>query len=80
MGLVIDPRLMPETLIGPEDLASGSCRRVNAFATLGRSNYVPTYLSSERDCMLYEAMGRCLGCISSEDNDFVRRAPFAIDM
>ena len=31
---------MAETLMGPEDLAGGSCRRGNAFVALGRSQSV----------------------------------------
>ena len=31
---------MAETLMGPEDLVGGSCRRGNAFVALGRSQSV----------------------------------------
>ena len=66
---------MAETLMGPEDLAGGSCRRGNAFVALGRSQSVQ---SSRFWLVVGEGLsvvwtGSGLDRIASEVSDLVRR-------
>ena len=63
---------MAETLMGPEDMAGGSCRsRARSFAV---RPVVPALACRRRG--IVGCVNSGLDCVASEVSDLVRRAPF----